>query len=287
MASRGERPTRTARPARGAPRGERSDLAARVLAALPAVAFAIFIVLEGGLVFVAGAVALGVLALAELYKLMGRVRPAGIAGFASLAAIALAAHYGGADRILVVLVIAFPVTFFLTLLRPRREFGSWAMAVTLFGTLWIGLGMAHAVLLRDLDHGGALLTDTLIGTFIGDSAAYFGGRAWGRRPLAPRISPKKTVEGLLAGIAGGTFAYWLFAFSYQDWYPGRYAILVGLSVALAAPVGDLFESFVKRDLGVKDTGRFFGAHGGVLDRLDAVLFTLVTSYYVVQALPIN
>ena len=74
------------------------------------------------------------------------------------------------------------------------------MAVTIFGVAWIGLAMAHAVLLRELDHGGALVVDTLIGTFIGDTAAYFGGRTWGRIPLAPRISPNKTVEGLLIGM---------------------------------------------------------------------------------------
>ena len=98
------------------------------------------------------------------------------------------------------------------------------------------------------------------------------------------ISPNKTVEGLITGIVGGTFAFWLFAISYQHtWFKGPDALLIGFCVALAAPVGDLCESFIKRDLQVKDTGRFFGAHGGVLDRLDAVLFTAVTAYYVSRA----
>ena len=90
------------------------------------------------------------------------------------------------------------------------------------------------------------------------TAAYFGGRLYGRRPLAPRISPNKTVEGLVAGVLGGTLAFW-FAGLYQDWLSGPDALLIGLAVALAAPVGDLFESLVKRDLAVKDTGSFFGA----------------------------
>jgi len=177
-------------------------------------------------------------------------------------------------------VLCVPVTFILSLLRPRRANVSWAIAMTLLGVLWIGVPLAIAVQLRELDHGGALGLATLIGTFIGDTCAYFAGRAWGRRPLAPLISPNKTLEGLIGGIAGGTFAFWVFMFGYHDWIPGGQALLIGFCVALAAPMGDLFESLLKRDLDVKDTGRAFGAHGGALDRLDAVFFTAVTAYYV-------
>jgi phosphatidate cytidylyltransferase len=255
-----------------------------VLVAIPAIAFAIFIVSQGGLVFALGLIALGVLAQAELYTMMARVRPANLAGFLTLAGLTLAALYGGTAQVLLVLVLSVPLTFFLSLLRPQRENVSWAIAVTFLGIVWIGLGVTHAVFLRELPHGGGLVLDVLIGTFIGDTAAYFGGRAWGHRKLAPRISPNKTLEGLLTGIVGGTLAFWLFAVAYQhEWFKGPDALLIGLCVAIAGPVGDLFESLIKRDLAVKDTGRFFGAHGGVLDRLDAVLFTVVAGYYVSRA----
>jgi phosphatidate cytidylyltransferase len=263
---------------------QRSDVASRVLTAIPAIGFAIFIVSQGGLVFALGLIALGVLAQAELYTMMARVRPANLAGFLALAGLVLAALYGGALQVLLVLVCAVPVTFFLALLRPRRENVSWAIAVTILGIVWIGLPVAHAVFLRGLPHGGGLVLDVLIGTFIADTSAYFGGRAWGRRPMAPQISPNKTLEGLIAGIVGGTLAFWLFAIAYQhEWFRGPDALLIGFCVALVAPIGDLFESLIKRDLEVKDTGRFFGAHGGVLDRLDAVLFTIVAGYYVSRA----
>lgn len=265
-------------------RRERSDVRARVLTAVPAIAFAIFIVSQGGLVFALGVIALGILAQTELYTLMARVRPVNLAGFLTLIALVLAALYGNKSQVLLVLVLSVPLTFLLGLLRPRRENVSWAMAVTFLGIVWIGVAVAHAVLLRETDHGGALVLDVLIGTFIGDTAAYFGGRAWGRRRLAPQISPNKTVEGLLTGIVGGTLAFWLFAVAYQhEWFRGPDALLIGFCVTLAGPVGDLFESLIKRDLEVKDTGRFFGAHGGVLDRLDAVLFSIVAGYYVSQA----
>jgi phosphatidate cytidylyltransferase len=265
-------------------RRQRSDTGARVLAAIPAIGFAILIVSQGGLVFALGLIALGVLAMVELYTMMDRVRPPSLAGFLTLAALVLTALYGTKQQVLLVVVLSVPVTFFLALLRPRREHISWAMAVVFLGIVWIGLAVAHAVFLREMHHGGGLVLDVLIGTFIGDTAAYFGGRAWGRTRLAPRISPNKTVEGLLAGIAGGTFAFWLFGLGYHhDWFNGTDRLVIGLAVALAAPVGDLFESLLKRDLGVKDTGRVFGSHGGVLDRLDAALFALPAAYYVAVA----
>jgi phosphatidate cytidylyltransferase len=265
-----------------------SDLGPRILVAIPAIIFAILIVREGGLVFAAALFVLGVIALRELYTLMGRVQPAVLAGFVVLAALLVAALYGEPRHLVMVLVAAFPVTFFFALLRPRRENVSWAIAATLFGVFWIGLAMAHAVWLRELVEPGGrgeeivigtgLVIDALIGTFVGDTFAYFGGRFYGRTPLAPLISPNKTLEGLVIGIVGGTAAFW-FAGLYQDWLSGPDALLIGAMVAIAAPVGDLFESLIKRDLEVKDTGTLFGPHGGVLDRLDAAMFSVPVAYY--------
>jgi len=260
-------------------RRERSETGPRVAAAIPAIAFAIAIVALGGPWFAAGLFGLGVLAMHELYGLMRRSRPIDLAGFLVLGALLVAALVGGREAMLACLVAALPVTFALALARRGRENVAWGIATTIFGILWIGVALAHGVLLRELDHGGALVADVMIGTFIGDTCAYFGGRAWGRRLLAPSISPNKTVEGLLAGVVGGTLAFWGFAVAYQDFFAAGDALLIGLCVALASPLGDLFESLVKRDLEAKDTGRFFGAHGGVLDRLDGVLFSAVVGYY--------
>jgi phosphatidate cytidylyltransferase len=218
---------------------------------------------------------------------MERVRPPALAGFLTLVALLAAALYGEQRHVLMILAAAFPVTFFLALARPRRANVSWAIAVTMFGVLWIGLPMVHALWLRDLSieqdgktivTGMGLLFDVLIATFVGDTFAYFVGRAYGRSQFAPLISPNKTLEGLIGGVVGGTMAFWC-AGLYQDWLTGWDALLIGFLVAITAPLGDLFESLVKRDLEVKDTGSLFGAHGGVLDRLDAVLFTVVVGYY--------
>jgi phosphatidate cytidylyltransferase len=217
----------------------------------------------------------------ELFRMLDAEGPVRLAAFLGLAALLLAANYGSQFNVLLMAVAIVPVLFGLTLLQVRG--GTVGMAITLLALWWIGLALAHAVLLRRLPHGSGVIVDVLVGTFLGDTGAYLGGRTFGRRPLAPRLSPSKTVEGLLFGMVAGVLGVWL-ASTYQDWLPGGKALLLGLGVAVAAPVGDLFESYIKRDAGAKDTGRVFGAHGGALDRLDAVLFTVVAGYYIWNAL---
>jgi phosphatidate cytidylyltransferase len=263
------------------------DLLARVIVALPAIVFAILIVYYGGWVFAAGVLVLGVVCLHELFRMFETRRPVKLAGFAALAALTAAAEAGGERQVLLAAVAFVPLMFLLGLAMPRREDSpvtlTDGMTVTVFGVFWIGLAIAHAVLLRGLPHGDGIVIDVLVGTFLGDTGAYFGGRFFGTRPLAPRVSPNKTVEGLAIGILVAIFATWC-AGLYQDWLSGTDAVLLGLAVALAAPLGDLFESQVKRDAGTKDAGSLFGAHGGALDRLDAAFFTLVAGYYVWLAL---
>jgi phosphatidate cytidylyltransferase len=258
-----------------------SDLGARVWVAVPAVAFAIFIVVTGGAVFAGGVLLLAFVCLHELFRMYEPLRPVKLAGFVGAAGLAAAAHFGGEHQVLLATVAFFPVLFLLAMAMPERPDVpvTDGMAITLLGTYWVGLAVAHAILLRELPHGDGIVIDILVGTFLGDTAAYLGGRAFGTRPLALRISPNKTLEGLGFGIAGATAAVWC-AGLYQDWLGGWNALLLGAVVGLAAPVGDLFESRVKRDAGMKDAGTLFGAHGGALDRLDAAFFTLVAGYYV-------
>jgi phosphatidate cytidylyltransferase len=248
-----------------------------VLVAIPALAVAVFLVSRGGVLFAIALLILGWVCLDELYRMTAATHPAKLAGFAALLGLLLAAHYGTRSQVLLIAVAALPVTFLLSVVAPRGSL--FGIAVTLLGVWWIGLALAHAVMLRALPHGGGIVIDVLVGTFVGDSGAYIGGRTFGRRRLAPRISPNKTVEGLLIGMFCAIVAVW-FASLYQPWFQKGDAVLLGVAVAIAAPIGDLFESYLKRQCGVKDSGRVFGAHGGALDRLDAVLFTGVAAYYV-------
>ncbi len=256
-----------------------SETTLRVLWAIPWAALAITVIVAGGGIF---AFAIGVIAaicLAELFKMSREARP--IAGAAILASAGLiaAAYFGDQFQILLALAASFPLIFIFVVIRGTIEGVTASVAVTLLGIVWIGVPFAHAVLLRELpDHGGALLVDVLVATIVADTAAYLGGRSFGRHPLSPSISPNKTMEGLAFGLIGGVVGFW-FAGLYQDWLPGTDALIMGAVIALVAPIGDLFESAVKRDLGFKDSGTAVGPHGGLLDRLDAVLFTIVAGYY--------
>jgi phosphatidate cytidylyltransferase len=264
------------------PGADGGDLGRRIVVALPALAFAGLIVGFGGWVFTAGLFVLGAICLHELFAMFAFTRPSRLAGFIGLAGLLVAAHAGGRTTVLLAFTMCVPLVFLLCVAQPGHS-GAPGVSVTLLGLTWIGLASAHAVMLRDLPHGDKIVIVVLIGTFVGDTAAYLGGRTFGERRLAPAISPNKTVEGLVIGLVFAVAAVW-FAGLYADWLSGVDALLLGAGVAVAAPLGDLFESYLKRDAGTKDTGRLFGPHGGALDRLDAALFAVVVGFYVWQAL---
>jgi phosphatidate cytidylyltransferase len=264
------------------PRSDARDLGPRILVAIPALAFAGVIVGFGGWVFAAGLFVLGAICLHELYGMFAFTNPSRLAGFIGLAGLIVAAEAGGRDTVLLAFVMCVPLVFLLCIAQAKHS-GAPGVSVTLLGLTWIGLAVAHAVMLRDLPHGDKIIIVVLVGTFLGDTGAYLGGRMFGTRRLAPRISPNKTIEGLAFGLVFAVASVW-FSGLYADWLSGVDALILGAAVAVAAPLGDLFESYLKRDAGTKDTGRLFGPHGGALDRLDAVLFTVVVGFYVWQAM---
>jgi phosphatidate cytidylyltransferase len=261
----------------------RSDLLARILVAIPAAILAIVFVDLGGTAWAVLMIAIACACLFELYTLLARWRPASVVGFASAAALVLAARFGNQRDVLEVAMATLPVAFLVVIGRGRSGISSVSVAGTLLGVYWIGLAFAHAEMLRRLPHGAGILIDIMVGTFLGDTFAYIGGRLFGRRPLAPSLSPHKTFEGLVCGMLIAIVSVFIAGLN-QPWLTHGDALLLGVTVAVLGPIGDLFESMVKRDAGAKDAGRLFGAHGGALDRLDAVIFTVVAGYYVWVAL---
>jgi len=162
---------------------------------------------------------------------------------------------------------------------PQTALTDWQWAAS--GLLYVGFLGAHLVLLRELYNGRDWVLLAIAGTFATDTAAYAIGRTMGRRKLAPSISPGKTVEGTIGGIAGG-FAMVLLA----NYFLGirlEMALIVPLALLLplAAVLGDLAESIIKRGMHIKDAGHIVPGHGGFLDRLDSILFTVPTVYYFV------
>ncbi|MGI8412157.1 MAG: phosphatidate cytidylyltransferase [Solirubrobacteraceae bacterium] len=247
--------------------------------AIPAAIVAIVFVDLGGLPFALFMIAAGLMCMHELYRMLARWKPIPSVGFAALVVMVIAARYGSQRDVLEVAVGTLPVLILVVIARAQHRGATISIAGTLLGVYWLGLAFAHAVLLRQLHHGGAVIIDVLVATFLGDTAAYLGGRLFGRRPLAPEISPNKTVEGLFCGMLIALLAVF-FAGLFQTWLTQGDALLLGVVVAVLGPLGDLFESVVKRDAGAKDAGSVFGAHGGALDRLDGVIFTVVAGYYI-------
>jgi phosphatidate cytidylyltransferase len=280
-----EEPPPPERPPRE-PRKRRRDggeTVKRVLVALPWIVFAIAITVAGGPIFALAMVGLGIVALGEFAGIAARYRPLVIPAYVYVAGLIAAAYLGTSYSVLMALAASVPLLFAFAASARYREGATISLGITLLAVVWIGVPLAHAVFLRELpDHGAALLIDVLVGTFVADTAAYATGRMFGSHTVAPNHSPNKTIEGLVGGFVIGTMGFW-FAGLYQDWLSGVDALIIGAAVAAMAPVGDLFESLLKRDLGTKDTGTLFGPHGGLLDRLDAVFFTVVVGYYLAVA----
>lgn len=255
------------------------ELGRRILFAVPLALLAVFLVAAGGWIFAVGVATVGCVCLHEFYELVLARKPVRLAGFASVVACVVAAQLGGPEAVLFAAWVALPLIFVLVAVRPNLEGATDAILSTSLGVWWVSVGLAHAVLLRDLVHGGGIVIDALVATFAGDTGAYFGGRAFGTKPLAARISPRKTVEGLAAGAAATILAAFV-ASLYQDWLAVGTALLIGVVVSILGPAGDLFESLIKRDAGAKDAATTLGPHGGLLDRLDGVLFSIVGVYWV-------
>lgn len=157
------------------------------------------------------------------------------------------------------------------------------VAVIAFGVFYVAWLLGHLIPLRSFPDGPFLIFFLFLVTWAHDTGAFYVGYNWGRRPLAPRISPRKTWEGL----AGGVVASILVAYGCRAWFLPTWTIAetfwTGALIGIVAPLGDLCESILKRSAGVKDSGGLIPGHGGVLDRADSLIFTAPAFYYYLLA----
>jgi phosphatidate cytidylyltransferase len=213
------------------------------------------------------------------------LRPLAPAVYGGVLLALIGARSGGVAWLLAGFLTTFALGFVFHILSSTRAPTTAAVGSTVLGSAWIGLGLGFVLLLRQMHTEGRLIAFTVVlSVFASDSLAYLTGRVAGRHTLAPRLSPKKTWEGLAGGVVAGVFVSFIALYDTRDRYLNVWqAILLGLAVVAAAVVGDLFESALKRDLEVKDTGRLLGGHGGVLDRVDALLFAAPAAYFLVTA----
>ncbi len=165
--------------------------------------------------------------------------------------------------------------------RDGSPTANWALTVA--GSIYLGIAGANFILIRELNDGQWWLLLALAGTWLADSGAYLVGRKFGAHKMTPSLSPKKSWEGLAGGAAFGIFFNALLAVALSrvfnvntPWWAGA---VLGLIGALIGVLGDLSISMMKREVGAKDSGHIIPGHGGVLDRLDSSLFTIIVSYY--------
>ncbi|MBI4181069.1 MAG: phosphatidate cytidylyltransferase [Chloroflexi bacterium] len=177
--------------------------------------------------------------------------------------------------------VILPLIWLLRREQKEKAFISWAW--TTAGILYVGWLLSYLVALKGLNDGRNWILLVMFTTFASDTAAFFIGRTWGRHQLAPNISPKKTWEGAIAGAIGAIIVSLLFLLPTPLNLPMNWAqaILLGLIASVFGQLGDMVESLFKRNMGAKDSGNLLPGHGGVLDRIDSIVFTGVVVYYYV------
>jgi len=273
-----------------------SNLQQRLLTAAIVVPILVLLFWLGGLWFLALVLVVIFLGMSEFYRMIEAkgLLPQRWVGTIAALGLGLIAFFGNPS--LAALFFTATILACLAFQLTRLDLASaiTGSAATLMGVVYVGWLLSHFILMRNwpmpepgVDLGFFLVILTIATTFLADAGAYFAGRAWGRHKLIPRISPGKTWEGAAGGVVVGSagllltklvFDHWIFA----THFPFYHAFILGPLLVVVSIFGDLAESMLKRDAGVKDSGVIVPGHGGILDRLDSILFTVPTAYYYLQ-----
>jgi len=266
-------------------------LGRRVLTAVIGIPIAIYIINYGEWLFAAAILILTLLAWHEFYIMLQNknIRIFYNLGFLANLLILGCAWLGNPQEIIMVLFFTM-LLILLKIVVSGNQFTVVDAAFSLLGIMYIGISFSHLLLLRfsdsslhiatswgTLSSGAAYLWLAFVGTWANDTFAYFVGSRFGKHKLCPAISPAKTIEGALGGMFGSILAILALGVLFQ--LPLGQSLVMGILVGLAAPIGDLTESAIKRFANVKDSGRILPGHGGILDRFDSILFVVPVIYY--------
>ena len=262
-----------------------SPLVSRILVAAVLLPLVIGLVYLGGWWLFALATDGGLLALHELYVMARELRPLVLGGYLGFVTTLLGLQLGGIDWMLGGLLATFVLAFVVYGLGGVRQSATMSFGITVLGVAWVGAGIGCLLLIRDIpEFGFWAVMAVLFTVFAADTGAFFVGRTLGRHRMAPAISPNKSWEGFVGGVLAAVGMAFVILYKDRDEFLTiPESLVLGLVIALAAVLGDLFESAVKRDLDVKDSGRVLGGHGGMLDRLDSLLWAGPAAYFAILA----
>ena len=256
----------------------------RIVSGAVLAVLAVIIISRGGYLFFGLIALLAVLGLAEFYRLVRRYKPLALAGFISIALTLSLAWWGSPPAVLGAAAATGGLSALFGMIVGPKPGVTARVGVTALGALYLGLGFAFLLLMRRLalpdqpEFGRDMVLTVVFGTWAGDTMAYFTGKYFGSTPMTPTLSPKKTWEGFVGGLIGTILLVVLIGL-YTELGPLQ-SVIMGATIGIVGPIGDLFESLVKRDVQIKDSGRGIPGHGGVLDRFDALLWTAVATYFV-------
>ncbi|MFO7653291.1 MAG: phosphatidate cytidylyltransferase [Candidatus Krumholzibacteriia bacterium] len=265
-----------------------ADILPRAVVILLGVPCLLIITMRGGVFFLLLVNLIIVLGMREFYALMQAKGFRPYRALGTFCALALSWYvYGGGAAVSFIITGSLLAIMTGELLRKEVGGAVGHIAVTVWGVMYVGWLGSHLVMLRELpalvgapeDFGARLVLFAAAVTWAGDTSAYLVGVAVGRHPLAPRISPRKSVEGAVGGLVGAALAGVISAQTFAWFVTPTTGALLGVTAGLFGMAGDLVESLLKRDVGLKDAAVLIPGHGGILDRFDSLFFTAPLLYY--------
>jgi len=256
-----------------------TNVVSRLVVAAAAIPVVLGAVYFGGYWLFALIALAAAIALHEFWLLARPLSPLAPAGYVGGLLAITGAELGGVRWMVGGVLTTFALAFLLKGISAARQPATASISATVMGASWVGFGLGFFVLLRHMHDHGRLATFTVVlAVWGGDTLAYVGGRLLGRHKLAPTTSPGKTWEGFVFGTIATIFVSFVTLYK-QHYLTIPQSVILGAVLAVVGPLGDLFESMLKRDMQVKDTGSLLGGHGGMLDRLDALLFAAPAAYF--------
>ncbi len=284
-----------------------SDLKQRVLTAIIALPVALGLLILGGVWFSLLILFLVLVGESEFYRIveMKGLEPMRITGYILATLLVFVAHFSNEYYLNLFLTMAILFIFIMQLYRRDVKTAISSISATIVSIVYVAWLISHAILLRNIGtelvgkYGVVLqkIADLIINpdymglsylilvlavTFLADTAAYFVGKSYGKHKLAPVVSPKKTWEGAIAGVVSSVIVAVIVKYIMRIQMDTVYIALLGFLLGVFGILGDLSESLLKRDVDIKDSGNIFPGHGGVLDRLDSLMFNVPITYYFVK-----